>query len=585
MKRLCLLAIILVLVLTSNKGICGPVLISVELPSMESKKAWHQLNIPTYELIGKTAIAETEESRIISLKQKGYQIAIIDRQPDLSKYVIVSNYDKAQGLKEVPIWQNDGTALVKPESKGILNYKGMKHGIRPINKQSLVDRFWAQALTTNIPCRSLPVDSIVQSIVDSVNTDSIAAYISRLVAFYTRCTLTDSGYAASQWIYDKFISWGYTATLDTFYVNTTYLGYTHTGYDRNVIGSMMGAYFPTREIIIGGHYDSYGTPDPSSVAPGADDNATGMAVALEAARVCQGTNFESTVKFFGFGCEEFGMFGSTHYANESYSQNTDIVAVLNNDMLGWGSFGYITGGTEWLRNLLAMVTLKYVPTLETDMQGAPLCDAQPFYNLGYPAVMSIEQDWISNRYINSVHDSIIYLQPPLYTANIKAQIATMAVLGRMPGLVNDVVIKDAGTGSHLFVQWSPRPELDVQGYKLLIGSQTGIYSDSIYVSGRLSSRDTVGNLKADSTYFITIWAMDKDSYSSCYATEFTGIPQLVPKAPANVCLEPIDSGIVLTWNRNYDLDLAGYRIYRRTDSLVVYDSLNAGLTLDTHLHR
>ncbi len=576
MKRLCLLAIISVLVLTSNKGICGPVLISVELPGMESKKAWHQLAIPTYELIDNTAIAETEESQISALKQKGYPIEIIDRQPDLSKYVMVSNYDKAQELKDVPIWQSERTALVKIESKDILNYKGMKDGIRPINKQSLVDRFWSQVLTTNIPCSSLPVDPIVQDIVDSVNTDSIASYISRLVAFYTRFSRTDSGAAAGQWIHDKFTAWGYPAVFDTFYVDAY-----SAGYDRNVIGSSMGMYTPTREIIIGGHYDSYGSPDPSSVAPGADDDATGTAVALEAARVCRGISFEPTIRYFGFGCEELGLYGSTHYANAADSQNTDIGAVLNSDMLGWGSFGYITGGTEWLRNLLAMVTAKYVPTLVISTQTPPLCDALPFYNLGYPAVMSIESRWTYNIYINSVHDSIVYLDPLFYTANIKAQIATMAVLGRMPGPVNGVVIRDAGTGSHLFVQWSPRPELDVQGYKLLIGSQSGIYSDSIYVSGRLSSSDTIDNLKADSTCFITIWAMDKDGYSSCYATEFTGIPQVVPKAPANVCLEPIDSGIALTWNRNYDLDLAGYRIYRRTDSLASYDSLNAGLTLDT----
>ena len=275
MKRLCLLAIISVLVLTSNKGICGPVLISVQLPTIEIKKAWHQLDIPTYEFIGNTAIAEVEESKIGSLRQKGYQINIIDRQPDLTKCMIVANYDKTQGLNEKLIWQKDRMAIIKPAYTDIANYKKVSRSVQPINAKPLADRFWKQMLTTNIYSRSLPYDSVVQGLVDNVNTDSIASYISRLAAFYTRFSMTDSGTAAGQWIYDKFAAWGYTAKFDSFSVDQIYGTYHYVGYDRNVIGSSVGIYSPSREIIIGGHYDSYGTNDPSSVAPGADDDATG----------------------------------------------------------------------------------------------------------------------------------------------------------------------------------------------------------------------------------------------------------------------------------------------------------------------
>jgi hypothetical protein len=119
MKNIYLLAIIAALLFVGNKVLCAQVLISVELPTIESKKAWHQLNIPTYELIGNTAIAEIEESKIASLKQKGFQANIIDRQPGMAKCMIVSDYDKVPVIKETSIWQNAKMAIIKPASKDI----------------------------------------------------------------------------------------------------------------------------------------------------------------------------------------------------------------------------------------------------------------------------------------------------------------------------------------------------------------------------------------------------------------------------------------------------------------------------------
>lgn len=74
--------------------------------------------------------------------------------------------------------------------------------------------------------------------------------------------------------------------------------------------------------IIGGHYDSFTWENPLQYAPGADDNASGIAAILEIARVMKMRNYESecTIKFITFAAEElmrFGNSGAEHYAQES----------------------------------------------------------------------------------------------------------------------------------------------------------------------------------------------------------------------------------------------------------------------------
>ncbi|MDO9390834.1 MAG: hypothetical protein Q7U71_03565 [bacterium] len=175
MKKLYALAIAWVLLLSAKEALCSPVLISVELPTIESKKGWHQLGIPTYELIGNTAIAETEENLVGSLKQKGYSIEIIDRPPELTRYMILLNPEKFSAMKGKLIWQNDKTAIIQPLSKGHNLDPDFKHNIRPMNTKPLGERFWKSNTTKYVTLKSIPYDPFIQNLVDQVNADSITS--------------------------------------------------------------------------------------------------------------------------------------------------------------------------------------------------------------------------------------------------------------------------------------------------------------------------------------------------------------------------------------------------------------------------
>jgi len=151
-------------------------------------------------------------------------------------------------------------------------------------------------------------------------------------------------------------------------------------------------------VLLTAHFDSYsGTPD--ECAPGADDNATGVAAVLECARALWGEWTRCTVEFLLFDGEEIGLRGSRYYA-DYMDTNITNEAVLNLDMLGYdhgedGSF-VIAGSTDPIDSTMAVFISETVDSLElflypefvTDENLAS--DHMSFWDLGIPSVLIIE---------------------------------------------------------------------------------------------------------------------------------------------------------------------------------------------------
>jgi hypothetical protein len=92
----------------------------------------------------------------------------------------------------------------------------------------------------------------------------------------------------------------------------------------------------SRIYVVSGHYDSRNSDNDNITdpAPGANDDASGIAVSLECARVLSQHKFPATIVFIAFAGEEQGLYGSAHYAEAAKSAKMDIEAVLNNDIVG-----------------------------------------------------------------------------------------------------------------------------------------------------------------------------------------------------------------------------------------------------------
>ena len=122
---------------------------------------------------------------------------------------------------------------------------------------------------------------------------------------------------------------GYSATNEVRFQDFSIPG---AGAQRNVLCGP--ASFTRPFVLVGAHYDST-SETASTLAPGADDNASGIAVLLEVAALLRGVALTRDVVFAAFGGEEQGLFGSAHCADVATSEHWPIELVVNLDMVGF----------------------------------------------------------------------------------------------------------------------------------------------------------------------------------------------------------------------------------------------------------
>lgn len=186
-------------------------------------------------------------------------------------------------------------------------------------------------------------------IIDAVSADRIEQDIVKLVSFGTRHTMSETESdtrgigAARRWIKSEFekISESCGNCLEVSYQRTLEKGNAKTRITKdteivNVLAIKRGTKYPNRYIVMAGDIDSR-VSDPLNYtddSPGANDNASGMAGVIEAARVLSQYDFESSILLVGLSGEEQGLYGGRHLAAKAIDEGWDIVGVLNNDMIG-----------------------------------------------------------------------------------------------------------------------------------------------------------------------------------------------------------------------------------------------------------
>lgn len=221
-------------------------------------------------------------------------------------------------------------------------------------------------------------DARLYEIINSVSADRIEADINTLANFGTRHTLSDTVSdtrgigAARRWIKAEFekISEECDNCLDvTFQRNFIKEGdnkrITKDVWVVNVLALKRGTKYPNRYIIMSGDIDSR-VSDPNnytSDSPGANDNASGMAGTIEAARVLSKYSFENSILFVGLSGEEQGLYGGKGLAKFAKDQGWDIIGVLNNDMIG-----NITGVDGVIDNRSFRIFSEPVPPTETERE-------------------------------------------------------------------------------------------------------------------------------------------------------------------------------------------------------------------------
>ena len=196
--------------------------------------------------------------------------------------------------------------------------------------------------------RSQDPDRELRAILDAVDRKRIEANVRKLVSFGTRHTLSsqddpDRGIgAARDWIFAEMQEYAarsggrmtvekqsYTQQPDGNRVPTPTV-------ITNVLATLRGSTEPDRVYVVSGHYDSRVTDvmDFTSDAPGADDDASGVAVSMELARVLATHRPAATIIFAAVAGEEQGLYGSTYLAEQLRSAGKDVQAMFTNDIVG-----------------------------------------------------------------------------------------------------------------------------------------------------------------------------------------------------------------------------------------------------------
>ncbi|HQT91617.1 MAG TPA: M20/M25/M40 family metallo-hydrolase, partial [Candidatus Kryptobacter bacterium] len=196
---------------------------------------------------------------------------------------------------------------------------------------------------------SLSARDVVMKVLDAISADSIHTYDLKLVSFGTRHTMSDTTSptrgigAARNWIASKFTEFAssnanFKVYRDEF-VQPVSPRISVPTMIVNVYGILRGKEGPSgRYIVLSGHYDTIvgNFMDSTADAPGADDDGSGSSLVIEAARAFTESGFrpDANIVFLCCAAEEQGLYGSHHFAEMAKKNNWNIIADLNNDIVG-----------------------------------------------------------------------------------------------------------------------------------------------------------------------------------------------------------------------------------------------------------
>ena len=230
--------------------------------------------------------------------------------------------------------------------------------------------------TTQSLVKEVSLDSLVKTVREFSGEDS-ATFNDTTVRIVHRVSRKNNNLAADYLVH----------RLEAYGLQVETIDYRSGG--RNVIGTMLGKTNPDSIVIISAHYDAVANYC-------ADDNASGSATVLEAARIMTPYCFHNTIKFVFWDEEERGLIGSRYYADTANARGDRIMAVLNMDMMAYDGnsdkvFDIHTNSNPENRRLKDTI-LSLLDTLQIDLipkvinPGTTRSDHASFWRHRYPAV-------------------------------------------------------------------------------------------------------------------------------------------------------------------------------------------------------
>jgi len=385
-------------------------------------------------------IAEMDEEALSTLTRKGIPCHVLDRNPYGKKYFIVSTPEPGQAKllekygQAVPLddqnclfWSGaDEAREILPAEFEIERLSFENHISLKLESGILQARFSAGGQFPRAPF----VNPLLPVLAGQVAKANLSSNILSLQSFQTRYASTENCEAAGTFLYNFFAHLGLHCEYEPFTFATTRTS-------RNIVATLLGKTHPLRVIIICAHYDSTSN-QPTTLAPGADDNASGTAAVMEIARVLANTSFDYTIKFICFSAEEWGLYGSKYYAQAAKGRQEMIIGVVNLDMIAYADLMpedlnvFVNQTSEWLANRNIIMGKLYGPldilkALNSSMRSS---DHAPFWDQGYSAMLGIEDYGLKNPFYHKTTDTFDTLNMDFATSVTKIALTVVADLAQ-----------------------------------------------------------------------------------------------------------------------------------------------------------
>jgi Peptidase family M28 len=414
-----------------------------------------------------------------------------------------------------------------------------------IGYSTLAPDQYPQEATQLAPVPQSPNNTLL-SLNSQVDADRMFVTIDALVGMRTRRVNTagmGSGQGidvAADYVLDQFNQIHNSSYQGSFAVGTNDfpINFDDTqSFGRNIIGVLQGSDVGGGVIVLGAHYDSisYNFTSSAAYAPGADDDASGIAALLEIARIMSQHRHRATIIFVAFSAEEIQRAGSKAFVTDYLqAKNININAMLNMDIIGSNtgpdgsindkeirvfSAGNNNSRSRQLARALNLISVRLSPQMSIVVQDAEdrqgrYSDHMSFSDAGYPAVRFIEALEDFSRQ-HSDRDTIDDVQAGYLVAATKTILSCMTALADGPPAPQNIQLREAGGGMRTLV-WEKVP--GATSYIVALRRPDGlIFSDYFETTDFSSTWD--GYVAAKYTS-LAIAAVDENGLMGPLSSEF-----------------------------------------------------------------
>ena len=296
-----------------------------------------------------------------------------------------------------------------------------------------------------------PIAPAVRAATSEVEVGRIYATEKDLFAFDSKHISQPGNWKATAYLLEKYRSYGLTAYLQRFTTNI--------GRDievANVIAVVPGTVNPELIYVVGAHFDS------RAEGPGADDNTSGTAMILEAARVLATRPQPATVMFVSFTGEEAGLRGAREFGRRM-KDSIHVVGALNNDMMGWSNDHRMDNTIRYsnagIRDVQHAAALQFSRLITYDAFYFKSTDAQALFDAWGDIIGGIgSYPILGNPHYHQVHDVLETINHQQLAETSRTTIATIMLLASSPSRLGAL----AASGTQ--ATWSASPEHGVSRY-------------------------------------------------------------------------------------------------------------------------